>query len=219
MIYNAPSIDVAGVNARFERANRGIRTLNANAVFAIVLAAGTSSRFGRTKQLEPLDGVPLAAVAMRKVEAVCGARSVLVTGKDWQAVTDACQPLAGFFVVNENYETGMAGSIARGVAAVAESAAAILLTHADLPLVPDEHFRRLVDTWTASPQSIVASAFDDTLGPPVVFPRGDFDALLELTGDRGARPVLEANRDRVLSLACAEAAFDVDHPEDLAGIY
>ena len=50
-------------------------------------------------------------------------------------------------------------------------------------------------------------------------PRADFEALLQLEGDRGARPVIDANRDRVIAIGCEEAAFDVDRPEDLAGIY
>ena len=193
--------------------------MSGNAIFAIVLAAGASSRFGRTKQLEHFEGVPLAAGAVRKAESVCGARTVLVVGKDWREVAAACEPLAGFFVINEAYGQGMASSIACGVRAVADGADAILLTMADLPLVSEEHLSKLAETWRNSPRSIVASAFEDTLGPPVVFPRSDFDALLELEGDHGARQVLEANGDRVLTISCQEAAFDIDRPEDLAGIY
>jgi molybdenum cofactor cytidylyltransferase len=193
--------------------------MSGNAIFAIVLAAGASSRFGRTKQLEPFEGVPLAAGVVRKAESVCGGRTVLVVGKDWQEVAAACEPLAGFFVINEDYEQGIASSIACGVRAVADGADAILLTMADLPLVTAEHLSKLAETWTNSPLSIVASAFADTLGPPAIFPKTDFDALLELQGDRGARQVLEANRDRVLQISCEEAAFDIDRPEDLAGIY
>ena len=190
-----------------------------SAIFAIVLAAGSSTRFGRTKQLEQFDGMPLAAGAMRKAEAVCGVRSILVTGKDWQEVATACEPLAGYFVINNDYEQGLASSIACGVRAVAESADAILLMLADLPLVTTEHLTNLVDAWAASPRSIIASEFEDTLGPPIVFPKADFDALMRLKGDRGARPIIDAHRDRVQAIACEEAAFDIDRPEDLAGIY
>ncbi len=193
--------------------------MSGNAIFAIVLAAGGSTRFGRTKQLEPFEGLPLAAGALRKAESVCGPRTVLVVGKDWQEVAAACEPLQGFFVVNEDYEHGMASSIACAVRAVTGSADAILLMMADLPLVTAEHLSKLGEVWTESPHAIVASAFEGTLGPPVVFPKSDFAALLRLQGDRGARPVIEANRDRVLSLNCDEAAFDIDRPEDLTGIY
>ena len=193
--------------------------MSGNAIFAVVLAAGASTRFGRTKQLEDFEGTPLAAAAVRKAESICGARTVLVVGKDWHEVAAACEPLAGFFVINDDYEQGIASSIACGVRAVADGADAILLTMADLPLVTAEHLSNLAQTWSNSRRSIVASAFEDTLGPPVVFPKTDFEALLELKGDRGARPIIDANRDRVLEISCEEAAFDIDRPEDLAGIY
>ena len=193
--------------------------MSMHAIFAVVLAAGASTRFGRTKQLEHFEGIPLAAAAVRKAELVCGARTVLVTGKDWKEVASACEPLAGFFVINDDYERGLASSIACGVRAVAESADAILLMLADLPLITAEHLDILVNAWIESPQSIIASAFEDTLGPPIVFPKNDFDELLKLKGDRGARPIIDANRDRVQSIDCEEAAFDIDRPEDLAGIY
>jgi molybdenum cofactor cytidylyltransferase len=193
--------------------------MSQSAIFAVVLAAGSSTRFGRTKQLEKFEGVSLAAGAMHKAESVCGAQSVLVTGKDWQKVADTCAPLAGYYVINTDYEQGLASSIACGVRAVAESADAILLMLSDLPLVTTEHLTNLVNAWAESPQTIVASAFEDTLGPPIVFPKADFDALMQLSGDRGARPIIDANKERVQAIVCEEAAFDIDRPEDLAGIY
>lgn len=193
--------------------------MSQSTIFAVVLAAGPSTRFGRTKQLERFEGVSLAAGAVRKAEAVCGEQSVLVTGKDWREVADSCAPLAGYFVINSDYEQGLASSIVCGVRSVAESADAILLMLADLPLVTTEHLSKLVAAWSASPQSIVASAFEDTLGPPIVFPKTDFDGLMRLRGDRGARSIIDANKERVQAIPCEEAAFDIDRPEDLAGIY
>ena len=51
-----------------------------------------------------------------------------------------------------------------------------------------------------------------------MFSADDFDALLELSGDQGARAILEANRERLRTIACAAAAVDIDRPDDLRNV-
>jgi molybdenum cofactor cytidylyltransferase len=189
--------------------------MSAKTPFAIVLAAGRSSRFGATKQLQPFAGRPLVARAVRLAEDVCGCRSILVAGSDWAAVAEACAPMQGFLVLNSEYASGMASSIASGVKAVARVADAVLLLLADQPLVTPAHLHQLISTWHASPDSIVTSAYAATTGPPVIFPRRDFDALQSLHGDRGAHSVLEAAAGRVLCIDFADASLDIDRPEDV----
>lgn len=184
-------------------------------LFAIVLAAGAGSRFGGTKQLATYDGMPLVARAVRLAEAVCGPRTVLVAGHDWRSVVDACQPLQGFFTINDAYRAGMGGSIACGVRAVREAADAVILMLADQPLVTVSHLQRLIAGWSDSADSIAATSFAGTEGPPVIFPRSYFPDLVALEGDQGARAVLKRAGGRVRRLEFAPAAVDVDAPGDL----
>jgi molybdenum cofactor cytidylyltransferase len=170
-------------------------------LFAIVLAAGESRRFGSTKQLAVHDGRALVAHAMSRAESICGRNSLLVTGNAWREVAAACEPLQGFLVVNTEYRDGLA--------------AAVLLLLADQPLVTDLHLQMLVEKWRRSPDSIVASTYAESFGPPVIFPADLFVELVSLDGDRGAKPVIDANIERTIFVECAEAAFDVDRPEDL----
>jgi molybdenum cofactor cytidylyltransferase len=187
-----------------------------NPVYAVVLAAGTGSRFGSTKQLAPVDGRPMVERAVRAAESVCGTRSLLVVGKDWREVAAAAAPLAGFLVLNPEFRAGLSTSIRSGVAGIRGVADAVLLMLADQPLVDATHLQALIDKWRESPTSIVASRYAGTCGPPAIFPADLFTALQSLTGDRGARPVIEANRARVREIDCAAAARDIDRPTDLA---
>lgn len=184
---------------------------------AIVLAAGTASRFGAAKQLVEYSGETLVKRAVRAAEAVCGARSVLVTGSDWQNVAEACGRIRGFMIVNDDYADGIGTSISAGIGSVAEVASAALLMLADQPLVTPAHLGRLIDAWRKSPQSIVASAYSGTVGPPVIFPRAWFADLMSLSGDCGAKSLLEQNRENVLSIRFEPAAVDIDRPRDLEG--
>ena len=192
--------------------------MSRHVLFAIVLAAGKASRFGATKQLAKIDGTSLVARAIRNAESVCGDRSVLVAGMDWQAVAAASAPLRGYLVVNSEYADGISGSLKAGIAAVCPAADAVLLMLADQPLVTTEHLRDLIAEWHASPDSIIASAYSATTGPPVIFPRRYFPELLSVDGDRGAKSVLDANSDQVLAVDFEAASIDIDHPDDLAGI-
>lgn len=184
-------------------------------VFAVVLAAGSASRFGSAKQLELWRGTPLVAQAVRLAESACGARSVLITGYEWEAVVDACRPLRGFFVNFRGFEAGMGASIACGVRAVAGAADAVLLLLADQPLVTRDHVQQLMARRAASPDAVVASAYGGTRGPPVIFPARTLAKLAQLEGDRGAREVLADEGDRVQEVPFADAAVDIDRPEDL----
>jgi molybdenum cofactor cytidylyltransferase len=184
-------------------------------VFAIVLGAGTASRFGRTKQIEIVEGNTLVGHAMNVAREVCGIRTVLVVGHDSGPVIEAAgQP--AFLVVNDDYEDGIGRSIATAVRAIAHVADAVLLTLADQPLITAAHLDSLIDAWSGARDEIVATSFADALGPPVLFPPSAFGKLSRLSGDVGARSLLRDEAFSVTTIDFADAAIDVDTPEDLA---
>ena len=189
-----------------------------HSTFAIILAAGESKRFGSTKQLADFANETLVRRAVRLAEAVCGDNTVLVVGHDWQRVLAACGPQRGIIVRNDEYASGMASSIASGVASVAESADAVLLLLADQPLVTEKHLCSLIDEWHKAPDGIVASEYSDVQGPPVIFPASCFGRLMKLEGDQGARALLNEPDCPVTGIEFGEGAIDIDTPEDLAGL-
>ena len=189
-----------------------------HSTFAIILAAGESKRFGSTKQLADYANETLVRRAVRLAEAVCGDNTVLVVGNDWQRVLAACGPQRGIIVRNDEYASGMASSIASGVASVAETADAVLLLLADQPLVTEEHLRSLIDEWHKAPDGIVASGYSDVQGPPAIFPASCFGRLMKLEGDQGARALLKESDCPVTCIDFGEGAIDIDTPEDLAGL-
>lgn len=186
-----------------------------NNVFAVVLAAGSATRFGSTKQLAESDGVALVAKAMRLANDACGHNNALVVGHDWQEVSRACAPLRGFLMVNERHPDGIGTSISQAVRSLQHMARAIIVLLADQPLITAEHVRSLQQAWSGAADEIVATAFADTLGPPVLFPRACFDDLAALEGDRGARQLLKDDRFSVKRVVFEAAAIDIDTPEDL----
>jgi len=208
MVADTPSVDLF-------RLNNKVQKMEDNSLYALVLAAGAASRFGSTKQLATYRGQTLVARAVRTAESICGSRTLLVVGNEYHAVTAACLPLRGFFIYNPDFADGIASSIRSGVRCLANQADGILLLLADQPLIDRDHLESLESAWRSAPESIVASAYADTVGPPAIFPRKHFASLTALRGDRGAKSLLEANRDHLKTIAFEKASVDVDVPTDL----
>jgi molybdenum cofactor cytidylyltransferase len=184
-------------------------------VFAVVLAAGSSSRFGSAKQLAEFDGISLVQRADNLANECCGSYRVLVAGHEWRAIHDACVPMTGFVLVNDNHKHGIGTSIAAGARAVQHAAGAVIVMLADQPLITARHVNALIAAWSGDDQEIVATAYADTVGVPALFARGCFEDLAALEGDQGARALINDGCFNVQKIAFEDAAIDIDTVEDL----
>lgn len=185
-------------------------------VFAVVLAAGTSSRFGETKQIAEFGGVPLVQRAVKTASQVFGDSVITVIGHDAAIVLRSMRACSGFLVVNEAYESGLGSSISAAARACPTQTDALLLLLADQVLVTADHLKALLRHWSGTDDEIVATAYADSEGPPVLMPRATFDELRDLSGDTGARALLRDPRFKLTTVRFEDAAFDIDTRADLA---
>ncbi len=187
-------------------------------VTGVVLAAGTSSRLGQKipKQLFELDGRPL----LRWVaEAALGSRLsevVVVLGHAAEGVAGALAGLGAATILNPDYRQGQSTSVRAGLTAVAADAGAALFMPADQPLVSSRLIDRLIDAHDAGAE-IVVPTHAGRRGAPVLFARGFFAELAELTGDAGGRKLLPRHRSRIVEVEVEDPLelADVDTEEDL----
>ena len=184
-------------------------------IHAIILAAGQAQRFGRVKLLEEFDGEPLVRRSLNIARSVLHGNSWLVTGHSANDIEEAARGLAGHVLYNPDYAQGMGSSIACGATACSDRADAIVIMLADQPLISRSHLANLISAWTGNADAIIATEFDDILGPPVLFGRDHFAELCALRGDTGAKQILEMHADAVDSVRFDPAAVDIDTPEDL----
>lgn len=174
-------------------------------VAAIVLAAGSSSRFGRPKQSLVFRGETLVARAVRIAGEVAD-DVILVTSP---SVSVHANHIARI-VMNERAGEGIASSIRAGVASALDGAR-LMIVLPDQPLITPDHLRNLI----ACDASIAASGYGGIAGVPAVFAPELKGELLRLRGDRGARAVIEAQRHRVAVVPFEDAAVDIDDEADL----
>ena len=186
---------------------------------ALVLAAGSSSRYGQCKQLVEIKGVSLVRIAIDKLATVLPCRQIcVVTGANAETVTDNISDLPVDTVYNEQWQTGLASSLKAGIKNLKPDCPAVLITLCDQVLVRETHLQQLIRLWSDNPSKIIASAYSDTLGTPAIIPADFYPQLLALQGDTGAKSLLQKNITQLVSLSVPEAEFDIDTPADLQKI-
>ena len=184
-------------------------------IAGLLLAAGRSARFGGDKLLAPLRGHPVlfwsAATMASEVDALYA-----VVPTDAPARVAAIGGIPAAIVEHAGRDAGMGSSIAAGIAALAPEVDAVVIALADQPLVAPEVVRRLCARWREGGVLAVVPRYHDGRGHPVLFGRASFEALAALTGDTGARAVLEALGASVAVIpVTGPAPVDVDTPAAL----
>jgi CTP:molybdopterin cytidylyltransferase MocA len=181
----------------------------------VVLAAGGSHRFGRTKLLVRQGPETLLERAVRLGQALAGPRCIVVLGARASRLAAVLRTRPPRVVVNRRWREGMSTSLATGLRAVPASARAALVLLADQYALDAGHLQTLVARWRRDPRCIAAAEADGILGPPVLLPRSCFAAARRLTGDAGARSLLRSGRYSVQAISLPQAARDLDEPGDL----
>ena len=188
-------------------------------ISGIVLAAGSGTRFGATKQLARYRGKPLAQHAVDALSAGTVDEIVVVTGHDADAVERALRlPPHGRFVRNPDHATGQASSLAVGLHALSAASDAAVVLLADQPGVTDAEVRALVETFERTRARIVRIAYTDGPGPSLLSREIHAEAG-HLHGDVGARELIASHPEWVEEVRVPFAApRDVDRPGDLPGL-
>lgn len=183
----------------------------------VIPAAGASRRMGdRDKLLEPVDGMPLLKrVAAR---AIAIADTVIVTLPD--PTSPRCEALEGLpikQVMVPDAEDGMSASLRRAAKAVPAEAQGVMVLPADMPDLTKDDLRKVARAFEdASGAFLVqATGADGTPGHPAIFPSDLMPDFQNLTGDEGARTILQANRHRLIRIALPgeNALTDLDTPD------
>lgn len=139
---------------------------------------------------------------------------IVVLGAEADTIRHAIDDSQARIVVNENWSTGLASSLATGMNAVDAACDAILVTLADQPLVDAKALGMLLAAFD-SEHRVVASSYGDTIGVPAVFGIEFRDALSRLSGDTGAGQWLRERMTEVSIVQLDQAAHDVDTPSDV----
>jgi molybdenum cofactor cytidylyltransferase len=184
----------------------------------IILAAGSSSRLGQSKQLVKMNGVPLLLkTTMAALEAMYS-HVLVVLGANADEHKKIIAHLPVEIITNTQWEKGMGSSLKIGLQHILKfkpKPLAIAVLVCDQPLLTSSHLTALREAYRKTGKPIIASRYNDTLGVPALFDQSLFPELLEIKDVQGAKTVIENHPGTVESIPWTEGSLDIDTPEDL----
>jgi molybdenum cofactor cytidylyltransferase len=185
-----------------------------NGIAGILLAAGSSKRFGMDKQSTLIGRIPMLTRAACRLLDAGFVEPIVVLGPRAAEHRPLLHGLPLLVVENRVATSGMASSLVTGLDA-AGGCDAVVVTVCDQPAVTAGHLRALVLAWRKTRRSIVASGYAGTQGVPALFAASHFAELRELSGDRGAGPILTRHAGSVYLIPLPGGDVDIDTPADL----
>jgi molybdenum cofactor cytidylyltransferase len=184
-------------------------------ISAILLAAGSGSRFGGDKLLHPLpDGTPIGVQAARNLLAAVPDVVAVVRPGDFP-LGDLLEQEGCHVTFCPHAARGMGASLAHGVGA-RRVADGWLIALADMPLIKSATIAAVLREMEAG-RDLVAPAFRGERGHPVGFGKRFAAQLLALDGDAGARDIMAAHKSELTLIECDDSAvvLDVDTRADM----
>ncbi len=184
----------------------------------IILAAGSSSRLGRSKQLLTYQGVSLLKrTALAAVET--NFPTVVVLGANAIAHQAEINELPLSIAINQEWSHGMGHSLKHGLREVLKKnpdVKSVLILVCDQPHIHATYLLALTNKFQDNNGVIVASAYADGAGVPAIFGDPWFDQILQLPDDQGARSIIAKNKLSVVTVPFPLGSIDIDTEDDVA---
>jgi molybdenum cofactor cytidylyltransferase len=190
-------------------------------VAGIILAAGRSSRMGRSKaMLIAPDGLTFVARLIRTLSSG-GVDAPLVVGRtDDDQLPAEVESAGARFVINPDAdEGGQLSSLLAGLRkADRPGVRAVMVVPVDAPMVMPETVSKLIAVFRDTSGSVIRARYQGRNGHPVIFARTLFDELRHASPQAGAKAVLRAHQDTIINVDVEDAGVvgDIDTPEDYA---
>jgi len=201
----------------------------------ILLAAGKSERFNGVKVLAKVQqketSITLIEHAFHQISVALNELNIdekniqIATGRYHSQITT-------FFSKHENSQyifdycedahLGLGHSISQSVGHMLtdvhdneNSPSHILIALADQVALTADDYIALIKQSLALPNKLVCAKAGQELMPPAIFPSTYFADLMHLKGDKGAKPVLYANKENLQTVSIQHAERDIDTQQDL----
>ena len=169
-------------------------------ISAILLAAGQSKRMnGENKLTKEIQGTPLIKLSVKNILASAINELIIVVGHQKEIIEKLIDKNEKIkFVFNKNFESGIASSIKTGLNNLSEKTEAFFICLGDMPMVNHDIYNQLIKS--KDNKEIIVPNYKGQQGNPVLFNKSMKEKIIVITGDIGAKKILELNKDKILNL-------------------
>ena len=185
-------------------------------IAAIILAAGESSRLGFAKQTLLYKGKTLLELAMEAALKSKCSPVVVVLGANADKIAPGINDTSITILQNSDWQEGMASSIRMAMIHIQNNVAidSAVVMLCDQPFVNRALIDSLIYQQQKTGSAIVACAYKDTVGVPVLFKRSLFSELLTLQGQEGAKKIIAKYRNILATIPFEKGGIDIDTLSD-----
>ena len=169
-------------------------------ISAILLAAGQSKRMnGENKLTKEIQGTPLIKHSVKNILASSIDELIVVLGHQKETIEKLINKNEKIkFVFNKDFESGIASSIKTGLNNLSEKTEAFFICLGDMPMVNPNIYNQLIKS--INKREIIVPTYKDQQGNPVLFAKSMKEKIINISGDIGAKKILELNKDKILNL-------------------
>ncbi|MDT0552629.1 nucleotidyltransferase family protein [Urechidicola vernalis] len=183
----------------------------------LLLAAGSSSRMGRPKQLLPWRNTTLIEHQINILLALNFPVTV-VLGAYSNEIQEHIKMKPITIFTNRNWKDGMGSSISFGLVEMLKKTPTfdgVCVALVDQPLLTKSFLMKMIDSFNVTGKHIIVSSSKDNIqGPPVLFPSVYFNELIKLKGDFGAKQLIREQANKIKLVFGGDELIDIDTQEE-----
>tara|TARA_Y100001970_G_scaffold69563_1_gene88703 strand:+ start:1100 stop:2725 length:1626 start_codon:yes stop_codon:yes gene_type:complete len=191
-------------------------------IVGLVLAAGSSKRMGDTNKLiAEVKGKPMLNHILDALRSTNLQDVLVVTGYQNRKVEEVIENKKAKIIYNPDHKKGLSSSLKKGLDALPKNTDGILVCLGDMPLITAQIIEKLILSFDpVEGRSICIPVVGRKRGNPVLWSSKFFPEIKKISGDIGAKTLLDTYSDEVYEVPINqdEILIDIDTPESLDSI-
>jgi molybdenum cofactor cytidylyltransferase len=164
---------------------------------------------GENKLSKKIQGIPLIKLSVKNILASSIDELIIVLGYQKEIIEKLIDKNEKIkFIFNKDFESGMASSIKTGLNNLSYKTEAFFICLSDMPMVNHDIYNQLIKS--KDKKEIIIPTYKGQQGNPVLFDKSMKEKIMNITGDVGAKKILELNKDKILNLEINDQSITKD---------